>query len=180
MSEPEHGRLPSQFVESRSAVARRSGAAGSVGAVFLGPNGSGKSTIFDVMAFLSECFSEGLKPAWSRRGRCAELRSRDASGPIVIELKYRERPKTPLITYHLAISEERDAPIVEREWLSWKRLSYGKPCRFLSFERGVGEVTAGDVPDERAERIRETLASPRCLGSEHARTVRSTPSGYGV
>ncbi|HSN86873.1 MAG TPA: AAA family ATPase, partial [Thermoanaerobaculia bacterium] len=24
--------------------------------VFLGPNGSGKSTIFDVFAFLSECF----------------------------------------------------------------------------------------------------------------------------
>ena len=25
--------------------------------VFLGPNGSGKSTVFDVFAFLSECFS---------------------------------------------------------------------------------------------------------------------------
>ena len=29
--------------------------------VFLGPNGSGKSTIFDVFAFLSECFSLGLR-----------------------------------------------------------------------------------------------------------------------
>ena len=29
--------------------------------VFLGPNGSGKSTIFDVFAFLSECFSVGLR-----------------------------------------------------------------------------------------------------------------------
>lgn len=26
--------------------------------VFLGPNGSGKSTVFDVFAFLSECFTE--------------------------------------------------------------------------------------------------------------------------
>ena len=34
--------------------------------VFLGPNGSGKSTIFDVFAFLSECFSVGLeKPGTS-------------------------------------------------------------------------------------------------------------------
>src|SRR5436305_119003 len=32
--------------------------------VFLGPNGSGKPTLFDVFAFLSECFSEGLGRAW--------------------------------------------------------------------------------------------------------------------
>ncbi len=32
--------------------------------VFLGPNGSGKSTIFDVFAFLSECFGLGLRKAW--------------------------------------------------------------------------------------------------------------------
>ena len=37
--------------------------------VFLGPNGSGKSTIFDVFAFLSECFSVGLRKAWDKRGR---------------------------------------------------------------------------------------------------------------
>ena len=37
--------------------------------VFLGPNGSGKSTIFDVFAFLSECFSIGLRKAWDKRGR---------------------------------------------------------------------------------------------------------------
>jgi len=37
--------------------------------VFLGPNGSGKSTIFDVFAFLSECFTVGLRKAWDKRGR---------------------------------------------------------------------------------------------------------------
>ena len=37
--------------------------------VLLGPNGSGKSTIFDVFAFLSECFTESLRKAWDRRGR---------------------------------------------------------------------------------------------------------------
>jgi AAA15 family ATPase/GTPase len=31
--------------------------------VFLGSNGSGKSTIFDVFAFLSECFTVGLRKA---------------------------------------------------------------------------------------------------------------------
>ena len=35
--------------------------------VFLGPNGSGKSTLFDVFAFLSECFTIGLRRAWDKR-----------------------------------------------------------------------------------------------------------------
>ena len=59
--------------------------------VLLGPNGSGKSTVFDVFAFLSECFKDGLRRAWDRRGRFRELRSRDSEGPIVIEIKYREK-----------------------------------------------------------------------------------------
>jgi AAA15 family ATPase/GTPase len=29
----------------------------------LGPNGSGKATVFDVFAFLSECFDSGLRRA---------------------------------------------------------------------------------------------------------------------
>ncbi len=55
--------------------------------VFVGPNGSGKSTIFDVFAFLSECFNVGLRTAWDKRGRFRELRSRNATGPITFELK---------------------------------------------------------------------------------------------
>ena len=66
--------------------------------VFLGPNGSGKSTVFDVFSFLSECFSVGLRKAWDKRGRFKELRTRGSRGPVAIELKYRERPSTPLIT----------------------------------------------------------------------------------
>ncbi len=57
--------------------------------VLLGANGSGKSTVFDVFAFLAECFSDGLRKAWDRRGRFRELRSRDADGPILIALRYR-------------------------------------------------------------------------------------------
>ena len=34
--------------------------------VLLGPNGSGKSTVFDVFAFLAECFESGLRRAWDR------------------------------------------------------------------------------------------------------------------
>jgi predicted ATPase len=45
--------------------------------VLLGPNGSGKSTVFDVFAFLAECFSDGLRKAWERRGRFRELQPVD-------------------------------------------------------------------------------------------------------
>jgi predicted ATPase len=131
--------------------------------VLLGPNGSGKSTVFDVMAFLAQCFTEGLYRAWDARGRFSELRSRGAEGPIVFELKYRERPRSPVITYHLAIGEEGGKPIVEREWLQWRRGRRGKPFRFIYFERGVGEAISGEAPDVTDERVRERLASADVL-----------------
>ena len=131
--------------------------------VFLGPNGSGKSTIFDVFAFLSECFSVGLRKAWDKRGRFRELRSRGADGPIVIEVKYRERQGLPLITYHLAISENSRGPFVAEEWLQWRRLQRGKPFRFLEFREGSGRVVSGEMPDEQDVRIEEALDSPDML-----------------
>jgi len=131
--------------------------------VLLGPNGSGKSTVFDVFAFLAECFSVGLRKAWDKRGRFRELRTRGEDGPIVIELKYRERPRTPLITYHLEIGETAGGPILEAEWLQWRRGSSGKPFRFLNFRGGQGKVVEGEQPDEQATRADETLEAPDIL-----------------
>ncbi|TVU54950.1 MAG: ATPase [Arthrospira sp. PLM2.Bin9] len=131
--------------------------------VFLGPNGSGKSTIFDVFAFLSECFTESLSKAWDRRGRFRELRTRDSQGCIVIELKYRETSASPLITYHLAINEENNRPLIAEEWLHWRRGGQGKPFRFLDFKKGEGQVISGEMPDEQDERITEQLDSPELL-----------------
>lgn len=132
--------------------------------VFLGPNGSGKSTIFDVFAFLSESFSGGLRKAWDKRGRFRELRTRGSKGPITFEIKYREKPVTPLITYHLSIDEDLTGPYVAEEWLQWRRgKQVGKPFKFLDFKRGAGQVVSGNVPDESDERITETLDSPDVL-----------------
>jgi predicted ATPase len=127
--------------------------------VLLGPNGSGKSTIFDVFAFLSECFGVGLRKAWDKRGRFRELRTRGVDGPIIFEVKYRERRKTPLITFHLEIDEDSKGPYVAREYLSWKRGSHGQPFRFLDFSNGVGEVVTGELPDEKDTRTPERLDS---------------------
>jgi predicted ATPase len=128
--------------------------------VLLGPNGSGKSTVFDVFSFLSECFQNGLRSAWDRRGKAKELRTRGAQGPIVIELKYRERPGLPLITYHLAVDEGHKGPVVAEEWLSWRRKPHGRPFRFLEYHEGEGRAVSGETPDEDDERVNMPLRSP--------------------
>lgn len=128
--------------------------------VLLGPNGSGKSTIFDVFNFLAECFQFGLRHAWDRRGRGKELKTRGSSGPVVFELKYREQPGTPIITYHLAIDEGTKGPEVVEEWLQWRRGSTGQPFRFLDFRRGIGKAASGDAPDSDDVRVDTNLRSP--------------------
>jgi predicted ATPase len=131
--------------------------------VLLGPNGSGKSTVFDVFAFLSECFGEGLRKAWDRRGRFRELRSRDSNGPIVIELQYREKPGTPLITYHLEIDEKDRGPVVKHEFLRWKRTHPAAPFYFLNYSEGKGEVITGEQPESQDKRIDKPLSGPDVL-----------------
>jgi predicted ATPase len=128
--------------------------------VLLGPNGSGKSTLFDVFNFLSECFQDGLRKAWDRRGRARELRTRGADGPVVIEIKYRERPNTPLITYHLAIDETSKGPVVAEEWLEWRRGSLGRPFKFLTYRHGIGSVISGEQPDADDQRLEVPLRGP--------------------
>lgn len=125
----------------------------------LGPNGSGKSTVFDVFAFLSECFESGLRGAWDRRGRAKELKTRGSDGPVVIEIQYKE-PKLPLITYHLAVDEREGRPVVVEEWLQWRRGKKGKPFRFLDYKLGKGRAISGEVPDEADTRKEIPLKSP--------------------
>lgn len=130
--------------------------------VLLGPNGSGKSTVFDVFAFLSECFESGLRRAWDRRGRAKELKTRGSDGPVTIEIKYRE-PGFPLITYHLSVDEQSGGPVVVEEWLRWKRGSHGQPFRFLDYRGGIGRAVSGEQPDEQDHRVDIPLKSADLL-----------------
>jgi energy-coupling factor transporter ATP-binding protein EcfA2 len=145
--------------------------------VLLGPNGSGKSTVFDVFAFLSECFESGLRRAWDRRGRAKELKTRGSDGPLVIEIKYSE-PGFPLITYHLAVDEVSGSPVVVEEWLRWKRGSYGQPFRFLDYREGRGKAVSGEMPDvqdTRRDIPLQSVSSPIIHGSR--RYASSSPVG---
>lgn len=143
--------------------------------VLLGSNGSGKSTVFDVFAFLSECFSDGLRKAWDRRGRFRELRSRDQDGPIVIELQYRERPDTPLITYHLEIEEQAKGPVVAREFLRWKRGHPAAPFHFLDYQYGKGKVITGEAPEASDTRVVKPLSGPDVLAVSTLGTLAENP-----
>jgi predicted ATPase len=131
--------------------------------VLLGANGSGKSTVFDVFAFLAECFNDGLRKAWDRRGRFRELRSRDADGTILIEIRYRERPTSPIITYHLEIDEKTRGPVVSHEYLRWRRGRHGKPFSFLDYELGRGRVVSGEQPEASDQRVDRPLSGPDVL-----------------
>ncbi|HSN99083.1 MAG TPA: AAA family ATPase [Candidatus Nanopelagicales bacterium] len=143
--------------------------------VLLGPNGSGKSTIFDVFAFLSECFTEGVRRAWDKRGRFKELRSRGAEGPIEIEVRYVEPGYTPTV-YQLTIDEARRGPVIAVESLRWTRSKRGgNNFKFLEFKNGEGYVIAGEHPDKGDEPTRERLASAEVLAVNTLGQFRSHP-----
>ena len=156
--------------------------------VLLGPNGSGKSTVFDVFAFLAECFELGLRRAWDKRGRAKEFKTRGSDGPVTIEIKYREQG-FPLVTYHLSVDEAGGAPFVAEEWLQWRRGERGKPFRFLDYHKGEGKAVSGEQPDERDKRIDSPLKTADLLAvnalgqfAEHPRVaaLRDFITGWHV
>jgi len=147
--------------------------------VLLGSNGSGKSTIFDVLSFLSECFTDGLRRAWDRRGRFRELRTRGRHGPIVFELQYREDPEDSPATYHLEIDETgHGEPIVAVEWLRWRRVGpneRGAPYKILSYQNGKGWVISGKRPERHDRKVREPLDAPETLAVSTLGQLQNNP-----
>ena len=136
----------------------------------VGANGTGKSTLFSVFGFLKDALTDNVHVALTKLGGSrgfAEVRSRNAQGPIEIEIKFRERADSPLITYCLAISEDKGRPIVEHEILKYRRGSKGRPWHFLDFSSGVGKAVTNEpdkVTDEAdLQREDHTLKSSEIL-----------------
>ena len=139
-------------------------------AILVGANGTGKSTLFSVFGFLRDAMNTNVRTALARLGGSRgfhEVRSRNADGPIVIEVKYRAGPRRPLVTYSLQIGEKGNKPVVEREILKYRRFQYGKPWHFLDFSNGRGYAVtneAEEVEDEtQLERDEQELKSPDLL-----------------
>lgn len=115
--------------------------------VIVGANGSGKSTLFSLFGFLRDALTSNINSALSTLGGSRgfqEVRSRNTHGPIVIEIKFRERNDSPLITYFLQINEKSGRAYVEKEILQYRRGSGGQPWRFLDFSDGAGVAVTNE------------------------------------
>jgi predicted ATPase len=118
--------------------------------VLVGANGTGKSTLFQLFGFLKDAFHTNLHTAFTTLGGSKgiqEVRSRGQNDNIEIELKFREKPAEPLVTYSLSISEEDGYPILDREILEYRRGSSGQPWHFLDFNRGKGFAVTNELDD---------------------------------
>ncbi|EGF30725.1 hypothetical protein IMCC9480_910 [Oxalobacteraceae bacterium IMCC9480] len=141
--------------------------------VLVGANGTGKSTLFSVFAFLRDAMTTNLTAALGKLGGSkgfSEVRSRNTSGPIEIEIKLRtvlSSKKSQLITYELHIDEVGGRPVVAREILKYRRGSSGQPWHFLDFSNGVGEAVTNEldsISDETdLKREQQKLKSPDIL-----------------
>lgn len=155
--------------------------------VLVGANGTGKSTLFSVFGFLKDALTEDVHVALTRLGGSRgfqEARSRDANGPIEVELKFREKESSPLITYFLAINEENGFPVIEREILKYRRGSKGQPWHFLDFSKGEGEAVTNE-PDEvssedELHRERQVLKSPETLAVKGLAQFKKFPAAMAL
>jgi len=128
--------------------------------VLVGANGSGKSTFFGVFDFLKTALMSNVQVAVTKLGGSrgfSEIRTRQQKDNIEIEIKFRERPKGPLITYYVSIGEERGRAFVHREVLKYRRGSSGRPWHFLDFSKGQGTAVTNEMDEvtDASELIRE-------------------------
>lgn len=138
--------------------------------VIVGANGAGKSTLFRVFGFLKDALTDNLQVAFTKLGGSRgfeEVRSRNTTGPIQIELKFREADRRPLITYSLKINEENGKIVIEEEVLQYRRGQKGKPWRYLDFKRGTGTAITNEFANVTNEselsRVEQTLKSSDIL-----------------
>lgn len=124
--------------------------------VLVGANGTGKSSLFSVFGFLKDALSGNVNTALAKLGGARgfdEVMSRNSSGFIEIELKFREKAtaKSPLITYFLQIGKKGGRAYVEKEILKYRRGSKGKPWHFLDYSNGDGYAVINEVDSVKDE-----------------------------
>lgn len=156
-------------------------------AVIVGPNGSGKSTLFSVFGFLRDAMTANVTTALAKLGGgrgFQEVRSRNTTGDIEVEIKFRPEPDKQLITYELNISEENGKAVLAREVLKYRRGRRGKPWHFLNFSRGKGEAVTNEMDEVTEEsalkREQQTLKSPDILAIKALAQFEQFPAAVAL
>jgi len=145
----------------------------------IGKNGVGKSTLFDAFGFLADCLKSGVEEACDLRGRGGfeRIRSQGQSGPIEIEVYYKEEGNARPITYEVSIAlDEFSRPYVQKERLRQRRSGQnrGWPFSFLLLNDGKGVVWKGEREgrqiDESAQQLNldELIESIKLEGEEES------------
>lgn len=155
--------------------------------VFVGANGTGKTTLFNVFSFLKDALTDNVHVALTRLGGgrgFQEVKSRNSTGPIEIELKFRLTDKSPLITYSLKINEEDGRPIIEREILQYRRGSKGQPWRFIDFSKGKGQAVINEpdqvIDEKELKREDHELKSPDILALKGLAQFEKFPASKAI
>ena len=155
--------------------------------VFVGANGTGKTTLFNLFSFLKDALTENVQVALTKIGGgrgLNEVRSRNTEGPIEIEIKFRASLSSPLITYTLAIGDDKGTPVVEREVLKFRRGSKGQPWHFLDFARGVGQAVTNEPDSVKNEkelkREEQTLKSADTLAIKGLAQFKKFPAALAL
>ncbi len=134
----------------------------------MGQNGAGKTTFFDIFGFLHDCLSSNVRSALAKRGGFQEVVSRDQTGDLRFEIKFRPSPGEPVITYELTIGlNEKSVPAVKKEVMRFRRGQYGAPWKILDFANGQGVAAEGDPQSyedvQRANRAPQKVSAPDIL-----------------
>jgi predicted ATPase len=132
--------------------------------VFVGANGTGKTSLFDVFRFLRDALTYNIKQALAKRGGFQEVVSRGTSGPIELELKFRDLESIlSTVTYWLVIDLVENQPVVKREVLKYQQ---GDGGHFLDFSFGKGMVMTHKIDSDHLpvlKREEKQLESPTIL-----------------
>jgi predicted ATPase len=108
----------------------------------VGANGTGKSTVFDALRFLQQAVAGHLATAWDERGGLAEIRSREASEPVEIELTCQVDQER--FHYRVAVDEDEGTPVVRTEELFWGTAGQSDTVPNLNLREGVGSVAGSE------------------------------------
>jgi predicted ATPase len=119
--------------------------------VIIGANGTGKSSLLQVFTFLKEAFISNINTAFSKIGGSKgflEIRSRNTTGNIEIEIQLRENKNSAVISYFLSIAENKGVAFIEREILKYKAYRNDTFLHLLDFSNGSGSIVINNNVDK--------------------------------